>query len=219
MQNGKKLFSLLGGIFLMASGTMSILLTLIRLIGRMTYFNYQQAFSIQLLLLCILCGLFLLLRKKLPAAIMMSVAALFCLVRYFSALGLSITHGQALNFILLFLNFSAFAVFAVGLYFKRLTGFILCLVAAGVRFLTWMIGAIRMIVHGGFSAIVFFDYCAVLLLVAGMVMAAFYLKGSRETEPESWNNTPPQGWNYAAPQDWNPVPQQQNNNGGWRPYP
>ena len=211
MQNGKKLFSLLGGIFLMASGTLSILLTLIRLIGRMTYFTYQQAFSIQLLLLCILCGLFLLLRKKLPAAIMMSVAALFCLIRYFSALGMYIANGQALSFILLFLTFAAFVIFAVGLYFKRLPGFILCLVAAGVRFLSWLIGAIRLIAHGGFSAIVLFDYCAVLLLVAGMVMAAFYLKRSRETEVESWNNTPPQ--------DWNPAPQQQNNNGGWRPYP
>ena len=224
MQNGKKLFSMLAGIFLMAAGTIWLIVQLLRAFR--LGMNLNLAANLNMDLLILLAGLFLLLRKYTPAAILIFVTAFFCLLSYIQSLITMFGYGfNAMLIINLLLGIAVFVLFGVGLLMKKTGALVMCLIAAGLRFILFVISVFR---AGGANAVLLITYFATLLLIGGIVMAGLYKMSVREAALDYAVNAYPQydpnaylqqGGDPVPQPEYVPAPQQQDNNGGWKPYP
>lgn len=180
MNQKKSVFSLLGGIFLMCSGFFMLVTTasnMIRSVRAATSIGNILALNIDILLL--LCGLFILLRRKLPAAIMMcAVVALFL-----SNVAYNLTAGGAsYNWLITGCILGAYTLFAAGLFGRGVYALVMCLCAAALRFVPF----VRQLI--GFPSLVKYNSGLLLvnnlsslfgtvLMIAAMVMAGLWLLG------------------------------------------
>lgn len=177
MQKGKPVFALLAGIFLLAFGSFSLLNMLlfggggITIIGRL---------DILLGLLYCLVGLFLLLRKPLPAAILMSAAALVMGINTVSLIRFFAEFRMILPIAAQVLSLLALILFAVGLYGKRVFALIMCLIAAGLYLLS---PVIDLALYRSLNFSTLRSLFMTFTLIAAMVFAGLYLfsLGKEET--------------------------------------
>ncbi len=217
MQNGKRIFSLLGGIFLIVAGVIYLGGYLTNILRYGFVFNFGVFLSTSMFILMSLCGLFLLLRKTTPAAIMILVVALLYLIISIQNVTVAIRSGRGLQNVAVYaLIIASYILFGIGLFKRKTAAFLLCIIAAGVRFFAQILSLIL----NGATLRGVSSYFSTLLLIAGMVMAALYLKGSREAAPQYEGAADPRYPAGACPQQWSdPAAQQQNGSGGWKPYP
>ncbi len=199
MQNGKKLFSMLAGIFLMAVGSIWLILQLLNAGNMIQYAPLNLVANLQLDLLILLAGLFLLLRKTTPAAIMMLAASLFVVVSYLQAIIGMVRYGSfnALTVINFLLAVGSFVLFGVGLLLKKTGALVMCIIAAGIRLILLVLSFVRttgMTLRGVFSIL------ATLLLIGGIVMAGLYKKSCGEPEPQYGGVAYPQDGYYPYSQ-------------------
>ena len=190
MNSKKNIFALLGGIFLMVAGTILLINNAISIIRGISYYSnplnlLTASVNIHVYILIILGGLFLMLRKMKPASIMLIIAASLCLITLgmnvirtakYSGTGINVAKniGTSLLFMLSFL------FLGIGLCLKRTGALVMCMIAAGCRFI-WLfvayIGATR------FTAMMIFAILAALLHITAAVFAGLYLSGKGDEVP------------------------------------
>ncbi|MBR0208666.1 MAG: hypothetical protein IJQ43_07210 [Oscillospiraceae bacterium] len=185
MNQKKNIFGLLGGIFLMSAGFCSFLITAVGLIRSLRYsVNFNSILGACVAVLILLCGLFLLLRKPLVAAIMMSAAA------FFYILNISLTaiiYTARYDWVSVVCIFLAYALFAAGLFGRGVYALVMCLAAATIRFfplVSQLTAFPRSVSYGGLS--VFnssLSLLSSLLILAGMIMAGLCLFRKEKAAP------------------------------------
>ena len=183
MDSKNRVFSLLGGIFLMASGFFLLVTTttnMARSAAAAADFGNIIALNIDLLFL--LCGLFLLLRKpRVAASMMCAICGLYVLN---VALHIVI-RSSSYNWFTTICIFLAYALFAAGMFGKGVYALIMCLAAAFFRFMpfiTQLIGFPHLIKYS--NALLLINNISSLfgsmLLIAAMVRAGLYLFSLRK---------------------------------------
>lgn len=170
MNQKKNVFALIAGICLMAASFLMFISTARNMVLSIQYhsLNYSTFVAFFLEIALLLAGLFLLLRKKLVAAIMMCVVAFLYLVNVVTGL----------TFWLVCIFF-AYGLLGAALFGKGIYGLIMCLGAAFFRFIPFvrqLVNFPRSFGYGGISALMStLSLLSVMLMITAMVMAGLYL--------------------------------------------
>ena len=178
MNQKKNIFAILGGIFLMSAGFLSLIVSTISLINTLRYtsLSFGSVILFNLNILLLLCGLFVLLRKPRVAAIMMCVVAGLYVLNIL--LNVTVNHVQYVWFTVICVIL-AYGLLAAGMFGKGLYALIMCLGAAFCRFIPFIKQLINYpanLRHGALSAVTgTFSLLSSMLVIAAMVMIGLYL--------------------------------------------
>ena len=178
MNSEKRVFAILGGIFLMVAGFFSFLPAVASFISGLRHsFPLRPFLLLSIAILLLLGGLFLLLRKPRVTAIMMCAVTVSYVV-YYAALSRALFAPAVLCLLL------SCALFAAGLFGRGVYGLIMCLAAAFFRLIPYgnsLKSLPQLLSNGGLSSFgAVSTQFASLLTIAGMVMAGLYLFSLRK---------------------------------------